>query len=249
MWKAKFDEIIEGFGGQLDFQADIDSARVLNDLLDGSIQDALKQQMSKKISGREVFIFGCGPSLERNLACLRDLHLLNESKTIIAADGATSLFIQARIPVDIIVSDLDGSVPDIIQASQMGAIIVIHAHGDNVKLIKKFVHSLRNCMGTCQTQPFGWLHNWGGFTDGDRCVFLAEHFLARRIMLFGFDFGESVGKYSKPSFKHSMPATQIKKQKLHVAFQLIEFLKANTDTRIINCTFLTEREILDIITA
>ncbi len=33
------------------------------------------------------------------------------------------------------------------------------------------------------------LLNVGGFTDGDRAVFLAEHSGARRILLWGFDFG------------------------------------------------------------
>ena len=50
-------------------------------------------------------------------------------------------------------------------------------------------------MATTQSAPFGEVHNFGGFTDGDRCVFLADHFAATRIILCGFNFTE-VGKYS-----------------------------------------------------
>ena len=43
----------------------------------------------------------------------------------------------------------------------------------------------------------GKVHNFGGFTDGDRCVFLANHFKAKKIILLGMDFGTRIGKYSK----------------------------------------------------
>ena len=48
-----------------------------------------------------------------------------------------------------------------------------------------------------QTKPVGRVHNFGGFTDGDRCVFLANHFKAKKIILLGMDFGTRIGRYSK----------------------------------------------------
>ncbi|HWQ19331.1 MAG TPA: hypothetical protein VN455_06085, partial [Methanotrichaceae archaeon] len=45
-------------------------------------------------------------------------------------------------------------------------------------------------LGTCQCRPPEGLFNFGGFTDGDRCVFLARHFGAGSIRLIGFDFSD-----------------------------------------------------------
>ena len=42
----------------------------------------------------------------------------------------------------------------------------------------KFVKEFANVVGTTQTEEFGKMKNFGGFTDGDRCVFLAEFFNA-----------------------------------------------------------------------
>ena len=53
-------------------------------------------------------------------------------------------------------------------------------------------------IGTTQIDPsdFKNLYNFGGFTDGDRAVFLASHFKAKKIFLIGFDFDGKMGKYS-----------------------------------------------------
>jgi len=58
------------------------------------------------------------------------------------------------------------------------------------------VPKLRNPIGTTQLKPFGKLHNFGGFTDGDRAVCLAEHFKAGLIILAGMDFEGEIGEYS-----------------------------------------------------
>jgi len=36
------------------------------------------------------------------------------------------------------------------------------------------------------------LRNYGGFTDGDRAVCIAEHFGAARVTLAGFDFDNPI---------------------------------------------------------
>ncbi len=55
----------------------------------------------------------------------------------------------------------------------------------------------KNCIGTTQATPIGKVNNFGGFTDGDRCVFLADYFNAKKIILLGMDFGTRIGGYSK----------------------------------------------------
>ena len=60
-----------------------------------------------------------------------------------------------------------------------------------------FVKKFKNCIGTTQSTPFDKIKNYGGFTDGDRGVFLANHFQAKKIILLGMDFGDQIGKYSE----------------------------------------------------
>ncbi|KAF5423700.1 MAG: hypothetical protein C5S45_00565, partial [Candidatus Methanocomedens sp.] len=74
----------------------------------------------------------------------------------------------------IIVTDLDGDVKAEIKASQAGAVMVVHGHGDNIPIIMSIVPKLCNVVGSTQTVPLDNVHNFGGFTDGDRCVFLAR---------------------------------------------------------------------------
>jgi uncharacterized Rossmann fold enzyme len=106
----------------------------------------------------------------------------------IAADGAAEVLLRRGMVPDILVSDLDGPFPAILQASGEGAITVVHAHGDNLDALSEYVPQLKNIVGTCQCRPPEGLYNFGGFTDGDRCVFLARELGASSIRLVGFDF-------------------------------------------------------------
>jgi uncharacterized Rossmann fold enzyme len=42
------------------------------------------------------------------------------------------------------------------------------------------------------------VRNFGGFTDGDKCLFIAVAFGAAMAMLVGMDFGDVVGPRSSP---------------------------------------------------
>ncbi|MCK4615208.1 MAG: DUF115 domain-containing protein [Thermoplasmata archaeon] len=94
-----------------------------------------------------------------------------------------------------IITGLDGRPEDLLYWNSKGVPLVVHAHGDNMESIRTLTPRFTHCMGTMQSRPFGEIYNFGGFTDGDRCVFLADHFGAFRIILLGFDF-QHVGKYS-----------------------------------------------------
>ena len=122
------------------------------------------------------------------------------------------------------------------KAVDKGSLILIHAHGDNLQEIEQLAPKLKNKIGTVQVKPFGLVRNFGGFTDGDRCVFLAEHFKASKILLFGFDYGAIVGKFSKVSHEHDYEASEIKQAKLNIARDLIQDLSRRTTIIISNCT-------------
>jgi len=73
-----------------------------------------------------------------------------------------------------------------------GTIAVVHAHGDNMPLLRHWVPRLPGpVVGTTQAAPLPHVHNFGGFTDGDRAVFAADHLGAARIAIIGFDLDDT----------------------------------------------------------
>ncbi|RZN63931.1 MAG: DUF115 domain-containing protein [Candidatus Methanoliparum thermophilum] len=180
-WEPIYTEIIKDFGFSRD--ADEESARLLSTMLDKKESGMIYRQIEQKIAAKSVIVCGKAAILVKDLK-----NIVLKDKTIIAADGATSLLLNIDLSPDIIVTDLDGNIDDILMAEERGSLIVIHAHGDNIDKIKKYVPKFKNVIGTTQSSPFDNIYNFGGFTDGDRCVFLAKHFGAREIILAGFDF-------------------------------------------------------------
>ena len=220
----------------LSFEKDLDAATILNQGLDEIEMEETVNQIAMLIDRKTCHIFGCGPSLEENIKQIMKKKVIKNQDVIISADGATQAFLIHDMAPDIIVTDLDGDINTIIQANMRGSIIVVHAHGDNISKIQAHVNRFKRKIGTVQVKPFGCVKNFGGFTDGDRCIFLAEHFNAKSIYLYGFDFGNIVGKYSKTEHTENFQADYIKIQKLEIAKSLIDMLKQKRNIKIINCT-------------
>ena len=113
--------------------------------------------------------------------------------------------------------------------------MIIHAHGDNKEKIKKYLPEIKGSLiGTTQTDSsvFKNLYNFGGFTDGDRAVFLILRMNPKAIILAGMDFGEEIGEYSKTKIT-SIP---IKRLKLKIGKKLLEWLAQGTDIPLYNIT-------------
>ena len=72
------------------------------------------------------------------------------------------------------------------------------------------------------------MENFGGFTDGDRCVFLAEYFKAKKIVLIGMDFGDKIVKYSKKK----VIDRKTKLKKLECGKKLLEWLARKSDSEL-----------------
>jgi 2-amino-4-hydroxy-6-hydroxymethyldihydropteridine diphosphokinase len=107
--------------------------------------------------------------------------------TLSVGIGTALLMRQGKVP-DLVVTDLDGDVATDLDANRRGAVIVVHAHGDNIPALRRFVPSIEGVMvPTTQSAPFGIVRDFGGFTDGDRAVAVASHFGVRNIRLIGFD--------------------------------------------------------------
>ncbi|MHA1269593.1 MAG: 6-hydroxymethylpterin diphosphokinase MptE-like protein [Candidatus Helarchaeota archaeon] len=216
-WEPYYRIIVEQMG--IDTVKDENAAIELNNLLMNKINvNKIENKISSLLEEANVLIYGCGPSLRNSLEQLKEYKL---NSINIAADGAVSGLLEYGMKCHINVSDLDGDINDILKANSLGTITVIHAHGDNIDLIKKYVPRFTgDILGTVQTKPLGNLVNYGGFTDGDRCIFLALKFKVSKIILVGFDFGPVVGEYSKPGLQEHN-ATQNKSIKLEFASFLI----------------------------
>ena len=185
-WATRYNEIVNDFGYSK--KKDGRSSRLLDSLLSKKTRIA---ELKKLIENESIFIIGAGPSL---LSCIPILKKYNKI-TKIVADGATRALIENNLKSNIVVTDLDGDISVLKRVGKTNAIMVVHAHGDNLEKLH-LAKNFKNCIGTTQAKPFGKIHNFGGFTDGDRCVFLANHFKAKKIILFGMDFGTTIGSFS-----------------------------------------------------
>ena len=208
-WKTKFKEIRREF--EYEETDDFLSAKKLDSLLQKKFS---KKQLQNRITGKTVFIIGAGPSLSKSLAYIKKC----KNITKIVADGAVRALLERGIKPDILVTDLDGDLDSIKKIGKTKIPILVHAHGDNYDKLE-IVKIFSNVVGTTQTKEFGKLKNFGGFTDGDRCVFLAEYFNASKIVLVGMDFGQKIGKYSK----HRVINRRTKIKKLKFGKMIIEW--------------------------
>jgi len=216
-WKKRYSDILKEF--KYSEKKDKESARKLNSILTKS---DINEKISKIIKGRTVFVIGSGPSLSTAIPKLKNL-----KKSIkIAADSSVKVLVENGIIPDIVITDLDGDENTLKKISEK-SIFVVHAHGDNIEKIE-FVKEFKNFIGTTQTEPFGKMQNFGGFTDGDRGVFLANHFCAKKIILFGMDFGNRIGKYSDTKKSQR----KIKLQKLDRGQSLLEWLATITKSEL-----------------
>jgi len=219
-WAPIYKKIVDDFGFSI--KKDELAANVLEGLLKKK-KPFLIKELKELIYDKEVIVFGAGPSLENSIERNKKKYA---SKLKITADGATTALLEKNILPDIIVTDLDGKVPDQILACSKGSIMVIHAHGDNINKIKNYVPEFKGkIIGSTQTDPKEYknVYNFGGFTDGDRAICLANHFNAKKIHLVGFDFNGDIGKYSFSEEK----SKNLKLKKLKWCKYLIELYMKN----------------------
>lgn len=181
------------------------------------------------VKGRVAVVFGAGPSLPHHIEGLMGAGVLtSKDVVVVAADGASKALLEHGVTPDIIVTDLDGYSDALIEAASKNSYMIIHGHGDNIDKIKSLVPRVksitRRVIGTTQVEPIYPTVNFGGFTDGDRAVFITASMAPRAIVLAGMDFGDTVGKYSKPWLRRDSPAPVAKKKKLDIACKLLSWL-------------------------
>jgi len=221
-WDSKYKKILKDFGYSR--KEDTQSCKLLDSLLPKKTPIVKIRDL---IENKPVFVVGAGPSLPSCISILKK----HKKITKIVADGATRAIIENDLKADIVVTDLDSDIKSLKKAGRTKTIMVVHAHGDNSEKIH-LVKNFKNCIGTTQTKPVGKVHNFGGFTDGDRCVFLANHFKAEKIILLGMDFGTRIGKYSKTRVINR----SIKIAKLRRGKKLLEWLAQKSESELYSIT-------------
>ncbi len=201
-WENLYRQIEEDFG--FSYEKEIRARNELSRLIGHRF---LKMEDIGRVIGEEVYVVGFSPTLEK------EIDLIPKDARIIAADDAAVILYQNDIHPKIILTDLDGEIDSLIKIRD--AIFGVHAHGDNMENLP-YIDFFPKRFGTTQIEPIWNVYNFGGFTDGDRCVFLAHHFGAR-IHVVGFNFKEPRMKEGKDM--------EIKKKKLLWAEFLIKYLE------------------------
>ena len=232
LWEKYYTKILDDFG--FSREGDEESAKLLDEVL--SVEGCLTlEDLREIVSFSDKFIvFGAGPSIKEHIQLLKDEYDLRDY-VLVSADGATTAMMEERLIPDVIATDLDGTIDDILLANLKGANVVIHAHADNIEKIASMTPFFTNILGTTQSQPIGNLYNFGGFTDGDRAEFLAVALGAREMILAGMDFGTIVTQYSRPNLKtKTAVADDFKRKKLEYAEELTNWIKENEPVEVIN---------------
>jgi 2-amino-4-hydroxy-6-hydroxymethyldihydropteridine diphosphokinase len=176
-WEPYYREILDYFG--FDKKQDEKAAKLLSTLLS---RDDLPM-LTSLCNVKNITVCGNAPCLKNELNKIRG--------SIFAADAAAEVLLDNNVRPDVIFTDLDGATDRFIEMNQIGTIIVVHAHGDNIPLLLYWVPKFPGpIVATTQAEPLPHVYNFGGFTDGDRAVFAADELGASSITIIGFDLND-----------------------------------------------------------
>ncbi|MFD1645689.1 6-hydroxymethylpterin diphosphokinase MptE-like protein [Haloarchaeobius litoreus] len=167
------------------------------------------------LDGEHVAICGAGPTLAADLDA-------SDADRVVAASSAAAVCRDRDVPVDVYITDLDGEPELAGDLAAAGTPVAVHAHGDNVERVRSVVPQLPDgpVLPTTQAAPVAHVRNFGGFTDGDRAAFLADHAGAARLSFPGWTFEDpDVGP--------------MKRRKLRWAARLLGWLERLRDERFV----------------
>ena len=138
----------------------------------------------KRIENKDLILVGAGIQEDTDIP----------NSNVIVADGALRACSERNIIPSIVITDLDGYIPEILLASKQGSEIIVHAHGDNIARVFQYLPEINpSCITT--TYPSASDQCWGGFTDGDRALMMSLSLNCKTVKMVGFDYSE-VGDYS-----------------------------------------------------
>ena len=164
--------------------------------------------------GATVAIAGAAPCLSEEVREARD------ADVVVAASTAADVLRDRGVAVDCMVTDLDKNPATAAALTRDGVPVAAHAHGDNRPAVREWLPRFADeaTLATTQAAPVGPVRNLGGFTDGDRAAFLADHVGAGRLRFPGWEFDDP-------------DVSPMKARKLDWAARLLHWLERRRDER------------------
>ena len=171
---------------QEEISVQFDFSKIREDVASRLVSDT-KQNISsirKCIEKKDLILVGAGLQKGADIP----------SSNVIVADGALRACLEQDILPSLIVTDLDGYIPDILWARKKGSKVILHAHGDNIARVFQYLSDINpNCITT--TYPSASSNCWGGFTDGDRALMMSLSLNCNSVKMIGFNYN-IIGNYS-----------------------------------------------------
>jgi len=171
---------------QEEISVQFDFSKIREDVASRLVSDT-KQNISsirKCIEKKDLILVGAGLQKGTDIP----------SSNVIVADGALRACLEQDILPSLIVTDLDGYIPDILWARKKGSKVILHAHGDNIARVFQYLSDINpNCITT--TYPSAFSNCWGGFTDGDRALMMSLSLNCNSVKMIGFNYN-IIGNYS-----------------------------------------------------
>lgn len=212
-WEPVYEAILADFG--YDRAGDESARDVLASLLSGkTLAPAEMLSSAQSLPTKTIAIAGAGPSLSA------DIDVAREADVVFAASTAADTLRENGVTVDCMVTDLDKNPERAIALATRGVPVAVHAHGDNIDAIRRYVPRFdqQAVLPTTQAAPVDRVYNTGGFTDGDRAAFLADHLGGDELVFLGWDFDDPT-------------VTAEKRQKLDWAKRLLYWLERRRGDR------------------
>jgi hypothetical protein len=178
-WEPVYEAILADFG--FDRGADEDA----RDLI-ATLTEPFDPARLPDVAGETVAVAGGAPSLPAELDAAR------EADVVFAASSSAAILREAGVDVALMTTDLDKIPATARDLTREGVPVAVHAHGDNVPAVREWVPRFADgwTLPTTQAEPVPGVENAGGFTDGDRAAFLADHLGAARLTFPGWDFDD-----------------------------------------------------------
>jgi uncharacterized Rossmann fold enzyme len=210
-WEPVYERILTSFGYDRD---DDERARDrLRSLIgDGGCYDT--DALGQQVDGEAVAIVGAAPFLSN------EIDRAAAADRVFAASTAADVCHDHGVSVDLMVTDLDKNPETAVELTHEGTPVAAHAHGDNVPALDEWLPRFDrdHTIPTTQAEPVSPVKNFGGFTDGDRAAFLADHLGAASLVFVGWTFDDPT-------------VDAAKREKLRWAARLLTWLESRRDER------------------
>ena len=161
-----------------------------------------------------------------------ELDVAAAADVVFAASTAADVLDRADVRVDLLVTDLDKNPETAVTMTREGRPTAVHAHGDNVDLLRRVVPRMdcTNVLATTQVEPIDSVYNFGGFTDGDRAAFLADHLGAEELVFPGWDFDDpTVGEEKRDKLEWAKRLLAVLERRRGERFDVLEGYRDDLD--------------------